>query len=725
MSRSPITTLGLSRRASYLSELGPFDARTDGAWSVVRSQEPAEYRRAGETIRRQGMEANAIVYACIRVTADQIGTAHLEAYRLEAQQATVLDPDGALQALLDRSGFEFRRTVALHLLLFGNSYTLVQRTNGRPTGLRVIHPERLQQVIVNGETDEITAYVWNTNAGTQVISPWTDIIHIRDMLVDPDQYFGFPRGLAALYQMITDTEASKYVRQVLNNSGVPALVFFARQATSLDDLKRAEASWNERMTQRGERGTTRFLGGVEQMQVVGHTLKDLEFPSLRQISREDICAAFGVDPRLIGAASAKGNEGGLSGSQYQEARRRLEQQTCHPLRIAIQDGLDRVLTPEFGDLYARFSPDAISAIVETPTELAERVAVLVAARVMTLDEARRSVGLQEAMLPNHLTEAPMLQTVQDAIAAAKEPVETPDAPAPNETSDADASAGRAVAHRAAPVALRYRSGDGATAFTEADLDAAWEAFDAHARGLEVEVAALAMEAFADMQEYVLAALEMAQMGLEVEGRNDLPWWSRFLSGVSSLFAQNGPIQRLWQRRLGPAIRSITERAAESLLPGAREDARVRAAIQRRIDAVAANVTASTLRRLQETLAAAQAARLSAADTAALIRQVLADSANMTDYAMRIARTEVVGAINDGEYFAAIRGVGEGTVRVKAWLSQRDERVRHSHGICDGQGWIDAEAAFSNGLQYPHDPNGPADEVVNCRCVLRYADRPLE
>jgi HK97 family phage portal protein len=747
VSKPPITTLGLQRRAQYASDLGPFDARTDGMWSIVRSQEPAEYRRAGETIRRQGMEANAIVYACVRVIADQIGTAHLEAYRLEAEQTTVLEPDGSLQALLDAAGFGFRRTTALHLLLYGNSYTLIKRTNGRPTGLRVIHPERLQQVIVNEETDEIAGYVWNTNAGTQIISPWTDIIHIPDMLVDPDQYFGFPRGLAALYQMVTDTEASKYVRQVLNNSGVPALVFFARQATSMEDLKKAEASWNERMTQRGERGTTRFLGGVEQMQVVGHTLKDLEFPSLRQISREDICAAFGVDPRLIGAASAKGNEGGLSGSQYQEARRRLEQQTCHPLRIAIQDGMDRVLTPEFGDLYARFSPDAISAIVETPTELAERVAVLVAARVMTLDEARRSVGLQEVMLPGHLTEAAMLQTVQDALNATEEAGNAGDdsegaADGGDATvGDADGVAGERshaarplppadrpdADQRAAPVALRYRSGDDATAFSDEDLDAAWAAFDEHARTLEVEVAALAMDAFADMQDYVLAALEMAQPNDDTvrATRNDPPWWARFLSGVSTLFSPDGPIMRLWKRRLGPAIRSITERAAESLLPGAREDARVRAAIQRRIDAVAENVTATTLKRLQEALAAARAARLSAADTAALVRQVLAQSPNLTDMAMRIARTEVVGAINDGEYAAAMRGLGEGRVRVKAWLSQRDQRVRHSHTVCDGQGWIDAEAAFSNGLLYPHDPNGPADEVVNCRCVLRYADRPLE
>ena len=757
-----ITRLNLTRPrevrfTGYADQLGPFDARLDGAWSVVRSSEPAEYRRAGETIRRQGMEANAIVYACVRVTADQIGTAHLEAYRMEAMQTTVLEPDGALQELLDTAGFEFRRTVALNVLLYGNAYVQLVRDGSRVVRLRIIHPERLQQVIVDEDADEIVAYVWNTNSGRQVVSPWTDIIHVRDMLVDPDQYFGFPRGLAALYQMVTDTEASKYVRQVLNNSGVPALVFFGRQGAALDELRRAEEMWHERMVSRGERGRTRFLGGIEQMQVIGHTLKDLEFPSLRQISREDICAAFGVDPRLIGAASAKGNEGGLSGSQYQEARRRLEQQTCHPLRIAMQDALDRVLTPEFGDLYARFSPDAISAIVETPTELAERVAVLVASRVMTLDEARRAVGLPEQMRPEHVTEAPMLKTVEDALEAGEDAGEMPDdASDSSEADDVDddfegregnrhaplgdasgvageradgQSDGRAATdgQRAAPVSLRVRTGESAQPFTEEELDAAWQAFDDLARGLEAEVAAAAMDAFADVQEYVLAALAMAQPTDDPvrATRNDPPWWTRFLAGLSQLFAPDGPIVRLWKRRLGPSLRSITERAAESLLPGAREDARVRAAIQRRLDAVADNVTATTLRRLQEALTAARAAGLSAQDTAAIVQRILTSSETLTDQAMRIARTEVVGAINDGEYYAAMRGVGAGVVKVKAWISQRDQRVRHSHVECDARGWIDAEAAFPNGLQYPHQPGAPADEVVNCRCVLRYADRPLE
>jgi hypothetical protein len=40
-----------------------------------------------------------------------------------------------------------------------------------------------------------------------------------------------------------------------------------------------------------------------------------------------------------------------------------------------------------------------------------------------------------------------------------------------------------------------------------------------------------------------------------------------------------------------------------------------------------------------------------------------------------------------------------------------------------QGRIGINEPFTNGLMYPLDPTGAADEVINCRCVLAYSDEP--
>jgi len=54
---------------------------------------------------------------------------------------------------------------------------------------------------------------------------------------------------------------------------------------------------------------------------------------------------------------------------------------------------------------------------------------------------------------------------------------------------------------------------------------------------------------------------------------------------------------------------------------------------------------------------------------------------------------------------------------KSWVTVGDDRVRDSHVACEAEGAIPIDARFSNGLLYPGDPDGSADETCNCRCWL--------
>ena len=54
---------------------------------------------------------------------------------------------------------------------------------------------------------------------------------------------------------------------------------------------------------------------------------------------------------------------------------------------------------------------------------------------------------------------------------------------------------------------------------------------------------------------------------------------------------------------------------------------------------------------------------------------------------------------------------------KLWLTAGDgNRVRESHQALDGQE-IKATDDFDNGLEYPRDPKGEAEDIINCRCSL--------
>lgn len=96
-----------------------------------------------------------------------------------------------------------------------------------------------------------------------------------------------------------------------------------------------------------------------------------------------------------------------------------------------------------------------------------------------------------------------------------------------------------------------------------------------------------------------------------------------------------------------------------------------------------------------------------------IRQYVEDDGEHR--AETIAQTTVTGGF-ESQQLEAFRTAGfEG----KRWLTQRDDRVRESHQDA-GRQQRPLDVPFTVGgaqLMYPSDPNGPSDEVVNCRCTM--------
>ena len=85
-------------------------------------------------------------------------------------------------------------------------------------------------------------------------------------------------------------------------------------------------------------------------------------------------------------------------------------------------------------------------------------------------------------------------------------------------------------------------------------------------------------------------------------------------------------------------------------------------------------------------------------------------------AMRIARTEMHRIQTKASMDTCYKARKKGADIVKMWDSTLDSRTRDIHMKVDGE-QRGLEEKFSNGLLYPGDPNGPAAEVVNCRCTL--------
>ena len=84
-------------------------------------------------------------------------------------------------------------------------------------------------------------------------------------------------------------------------------------------------------------------------------------------------------------------------------------------------------------------------------------------------------------------------------------------------------------------------------------------------------------------------------------------------------------------------------------------------------------------------------------------------------AARIARTEGHRIQNSAADDAAHLARDRGADVVKQWDSTLDGHTRESHVAVDGQ-IRELDEEFSNGLMFPGDPRGPAEEVIQCRCA---------
>lgn len=88
----------------------------------------------------------------------------------------------------------------------------------------------------------------------------------------------------------------------------------------------------------------------------------------------------------------------------------------------------------------------------------------------------------------------------------------------------------------------------------------------------------------------------------------------------------------------------------------------------------------------------------------------------------ISRTETMASLHEAQQQAMDQVVQSGKLRSDnvsfTWRSAHDNRTRDTHREMDGQTVKMGEMFVSPSgarLEYPGDPNGPAAEVINCRC----------
>jgi HK97 family phage portal protein len=783
----------LAQRASASNNAGFPDASPGSsipAWGVdageagklksiagpVRGLPPQIFKESGMNVRILGFQQHPVVQACMRVITDVACTVPLRTYR---------DVDGKveaplinkLQKLLDApssssTARQLRAAFALDFITYGNAFwRMVRLSPGGPVAaLKRINPEGMQVVYVDQEQNVI-AYMWIDHFGRVRTTAGEDIVHFRDLQLAPSwlpDVFGFPRVATALNSIAGDTEATKYVRQIVTNDGTPTLAFIMADQVGQADAETAQERWQQLNVERGRRGRAAFVGGVKDVKAIGFNLKDLEFPDLRRVSREDICAAIGVDPRMIGISSAI-KDSGLSGSQYAEARSRLISHTVEPLLAVEEDALNASLSPEYGLMWIKYHRKTLQELVEDDKATSDRVTTEFIRGARSWEETREALHLDPTIKPTDTVWLPntgQMVLASSVVIDLDEEDETPDPtagtvtavpkpgdpagaapvaaakpeaePAPEKNDKTPLKPDRSISHLTrSRLAKGIRLIERGVKLTTGQRQLLWSAFDSRATKEEAEYKRAALRRFGDEKESVRKIFDKqkaeADAHRSIETRDsaddalssDDPYIQAALNAIKRGYKQDAEYYKNWINEFRALIGKTYTVAGQELLDELGLDFNldnpaVYQAIQDRVEQLASYVTETSAKQVAAAVTVGRKAGMGIGDVAKLVDQTVFGGTAISRATM-IARTETVGALNQGEHDTA---KAQGVMQSKEWLTQQDDKVRDSHAELDGVR-IDMDDIFDNGCAYPGDQNGDADEVINCRCTLLFYDEKAE
>jgi hypothetical protein len=249
--------------------------------------------------------------------------------------------------------------------------------------------------------------------------------------------------------------------------------------------------------------------------------------------------------------------------------------------------------------------------------------------------------------------------------------------------------------------------------TDAQKEMHWRAVDRRKKGWERGVAAKVGERFASEAQAVVGAVAGGSFDVETVIDSQAGAWEELFTAVYRAIIEDFGRE---------TVKDITGRALESREFDPWGDS-VKAWVKRRGADAVEDIKKTTKKAVRKVLVDGLDEGWDMRRIAKAIGEKYATWEGGTGAyrAMLIARTEVHAAASYGAHESARQS---GVVDEKAWLSSFDPpRAREDHMAISNQ-WIPFDQPFRmpDGAEIDHPGEGPAEHVVNCRCVEMFRSR---
>lgn len=673
--QNPLRTFGLWLARETKSKT---TGETLPRWQLGRPYRPPTPVLTTEQAIKRGYTQASIVYACIRLLADTATSAPLNVYDRTSEDFEAL-PDHPLQALLSTPNPKLTRRrmyirLVQHLALTGNSIWLKVRVpkNGPPTQLWPINPDLVYPV--PNAKNFIEYYELALPDGTRARIEPRDVIHIQ--MENPETPWW---GVGPLQAAMRDADLylgnkAWNLRTVEHGAVTPGVLEVPEDLTDAQ-FATLRAQLDGRTFGSDDAGRDLILGSGMKYHRMSLTGEELGFLESLRFGREEIAMVFGVPPALLTPENA-------TLANVEAYQRQFWNNTIVPLNLGISDTLTQSLVPDFDTTGKLIVDHDYSAVPAMQANLAEQA-----------ESAERLV--RTGFTPAGVNRLLDLGFEDDEI---EQPSPEPE-PVPVDPLVPDAKRRSTKAH--------------------ADttwLDTLWRDSDRE-RTLWEERVAESLDGFMRRESDAVAAAFRESGGMAAAiatAQRNTPAWVEALTAVYVEAGRHFAAREY--DRLAP-------KARKNLDPLAIGTEWARRMAARKVVEISATTEEGIRKIITDGLTPGpDGFRKTIDQIAAEIYKAYGITDALEDKfgwrPMRIARTELGFAMNYGHQTGAEQAMLEYDLPMdKGWSTSLDNRVRDSHAELHGE-VVPMDARFSNGLEYPGDPNAvdPA-EVVNCRCVV--------
>lgn len=669
------------------------------------------------TDSERSFASQAVAYQCVMLIAQ-----NLSAIDMVVLAGDAVDEGDPIAALWNAgtpgasySARVVREVLFARLELKGEAFAFIDRG---PTGAGPavgLHPiwDTVKVVIERDQdrrlTGRIAGYIVKTSSGEVPLLP-TEVLWLR--YPHPTERWGsLAPWKAALYAVESDAYARAWQRNEFKNGARPSQVIDLGTVTP-EQYQSALAAIRSRVDGASNAGKSLVVGSElpgkspAKVQHLSLTPAEMSYLESRTANADEVMMAFGVNPDLLRAGSTYENRAA--------AKTALWSEKLLPKLDTLASEVDRQLVPEPARQVG-WDLSEVDALRESQNAVIKRASDATYPDIVTIDEARAMIGLDP--LPGGVgayTLTPYRErarlTAQADFLAVLGGVE-------------GARSVRLIRHAGRTRAVGRVSGKPRT------KDSTLAAYDRHERIGRRAIARLAdRQLKAVLRELKAKARAAGAAPLWPERRGQVMPWPG--APVGEVIAHDTG-QRMSASDLFDVTfwTAETRRALEDFMDGTWSEGGEYAAARFGLnwDTLSDDVLEQMARRL-DVLAAQMSETTRAAIEAQILQEGVLAGESIDDLADRlrsvfgglstwrattIARTEVVGGYNAAAHRVAVQS---GVVVTRRWLATSDSRTRPSHARLDGHVLDRLDESYPNGCRFPGDPQGPASETVNCRCV---------